>query len=83
MENLEVNNTASPAVNHPAHYNMGKLEVIDVIEAFDLNFSEGNALKYLLRYKFKNANRALQEEDLRKAIFYIERLIKNLKSPIQ
>ena len=33
-------------VDHPNHYNMGKYEVIDVIEDHDLNFNLGNVIKY-------------------------------------
>ena len=58
-------------VNHPDHY-MGKgLEVIDIVEAFDLNFNLGNVVKYLLRAgkKFQH------KEDLLKAKWYLEREI--------
>lgn len=57
-------------VNHPDHYQGNCLEVIDIIEDFDLNFLEGNVLKYLLRYKKKNG-----KEDLHKCLWYINRLI--------
>ncbi|MDY2737114.1 DUF3310 domain-containing protein, partial [Intestinibacter sp.] len=36
-------------VNHPAHYNTGKIEVIDYIEDQDLNFHLGNVVKYISR----------------------------------
>ena len=40
-------------VNHPSHYNSGKLEAIDIIEDAGMieGFCLGNALKYLLRAK--------------------------------
>ena len=64
-------------VNHPAHYqSKSGLEAIDVIKAFteDLVGIEavctGNALKYLCRWKHKNG-----VEDLKKAKWYIQRLI--------
>lgn len=60
-------------VNHPLHYQGRNLEVIDVIESFDLNFSLGNAVKYILRAG-KKANR---NEDLKKAIWYLQREIDN------
>lgn len=47
-------------VNHPPHYTYGKMEVI---EAFDLDFCEGNAVKYLLRYKHKNPSVKKQIEE--------------------
>ena len=36
-------------VDHPAHYQGNGIEVIDVIESFDLSFRLGNAVKYILR----------------------------------
>lgn len=64
-------------VNHPEHYVQNGMEAIDVIEAFAAgNYHRGNALKYLLRAGRKDAT----EQDLRKAIWYIEREIKVLAS---
>lgn len=65
----------SETVNHPAHYNVGSVEVIDAIEAWDLNFNLGNAVKYIARADHKD--NAL--EDLRKALWYINREIKRRK----
>lgn len=66
------------AVHHPDHYQSSTgLEVIDVIEAFtsDLSgveaFDAGNVFKYLCRWKSKNGL-----EDLKKAKWYLEHLIK-------
>jgi hypothetical protein len=58
-------------VNHPAHYKRGGMEAIDVIEAFDLGFQLGNAVKYILRAGHKGD--AL--EDLKKARWYLDREI--------
>jgi hypothetical protein len=60
------------AVNHPDHYNQGTIEVIDFIEAWGLTFSEGSVVKYVTRYRYKGK----PVEDLKKARFYIDRLIK-------
>ena len=60
-------------INHPPHYNIGKYEVIDVIEDWRLGFCLGNALKYLARAGRKDP--AKMEEDLRKAIWYLKREI--------
>lgn len=49
------------------HYKKHVIQVWDIIDAYDLNFWEGNALKYLLRQK---GNRV---EDLQKAIHYLEK----------
>ena len=56
-------------VNHPEHYNHG-IECIDYIESHDLNFNEGNVVKYVTRHKYKNGL-----EDLKKARFYLDREI--------
>lgn len=62
-------------VNHPKHYNMGKFEVIDVIEDWNLGFHTGNAVKYIARAKYKNN----EIEDIKKAIWYLERHLKKIK----
>ena len=61
-------------VNHPQHYNKG-IEAIDIIESWDLNFSLGNAIKYILRAPHKSN----QIEDLKKAKWYVEREIERLE----
>lgn len=61
-------------VNHPDHYQGVKYEAIDIIEDFGLNFSLGNAIKYILRAGHKDPQ--LKKEDLRKAIWYLERELK-------
>ena len=68
-------------VSHPPHYQSSTgLETIDVIEAFtsDLTGTEavctGNVLKYTCRWKHKNG-----VQDLKKAKWYLDRLIKHLE----
>ena len=61
-------------VKKPMHYNQG-IEPIDIIESWDLNFSLGNAIKYILRSPYKGK----QIEDLEKARWYIDREINRLK----
>ncbi|GAG09064.1 unnamed protein product [marine sediment metagenome] len=63
------------AVNHPDHYNAGKYEVIDVIEDWDLEFHEGNVVKYVGRAKHKEK----RLEDLKKAAWYLQRKIELLE----
>lgn len=58
-------------VNHPRHYNQGKIEVIEFIEDQKLDYHLGNALKYICRAGVKDA--ATYNQDLRKAIWYIQR----------
>lgn len=60
------------SVDHPSHYAEGrKYEPIVVIEAWGLGFNLGNALKYISRAGRKDP--AKIEEDLRKAVWYIDR----------
>lgn len=67
-------------VQHPAHYTQGKIECIDCIKAAIINktgikaFCVGNAIKYLFRYENKNGL-----EDVKKAQWYINRLIQELE----
>lgn len=64
-------------INHPSHYNDGKIEVIDFIEDKQLNFHRGNAVKYIARAGKKDKSKEV--EDLKKAQWYIEREIKRLE----
>ena len=58
-------------MNHPPHYTVGGLEVIDFIEAKQLSYHLGNVVKYIVRAGHKGD--ALQ--DLQKARWYLERAI--------
>jgi hypothetical protein len=61
------------AINHPSHYNQGKIEVIEFIEDKNLGFHLGNAVKYISRAGKKDP--AKEIEDLKKAVWYVERQI--------
>ena len=65
-------------VNHPEHYNKGGIEVIEFIEAWELNFSRGSAVKYICRAGIKDPENEI--EDLKKAVWYIEREIGRIKN---
>ena len=73
----------SDPVNCPDHYNAGKLECIDAIEASMSveafkGYLKGNVEKYVWRMAYKG--RAV--EDLRKAAWYLNRLIQTeVKNP--
>ena len=62
-------------VNKPPHYNASDVECIDAIaaatgsEGFEF-YLQGNILKYIWRYRFKNGT-----EDLKKARWYLDKLI--------
>jgi len=67
-------------VNHPSHYGgeSNLYEAIKIIEAYNLNFSLGNVIKYTLR-----AGRKENEiEDLEKAVWYLNRHLTNLKEKV-
>ena len=57
------------------HYKQGKIEVIDLIESYNLNFNLGNAVKYIARCNYK----CDKISDLNKAIWYINRELNNTK----
>lgn len=61
-------------INEPPHYTAGRFECIDVIEdqGHGRGFCYGNAIKYLIRAPHKGSELA----DLKKASWYVARLIK-------
>ena len=64
-------------VNSPSHYNSGTVECIDAIEAMlspeeYTGYLRGNSLKYRWRFRYKGK----PVEDLRKANWYEDRLLK-------
>jgi hypothetical protein len=67
--------TPKESVNHPEHYQGKGIEVIDIIEAFELNFSLGNSIKYILRAD-KKGNK---KQDLEKAIWYLNNELNKFK----
>ena len=69
----------SDPVNHPAHYTQGGIECIEAIEASMskeafAGYLKGNMLKYVWRYQHKGG-----VEDLRKAQWYLNRLIEEVE----
>ena len=64
-------------VNHPEHYGGDQpYEAINVIEAWELDFSLGNVVKYISRAGKKDPSNEL--EDLQKAQWYLQRRIDSL-----
>lgn len=69
----------SDQVNHPSHYTQYRVEVLDIIEDATKGIDGieavclGNIIKYVLRYRFKNG-----VQDLKKARFYLDKLIATL-----
>ena len=67
-------------INNPIHYG-GKenvYETIKVIDNWELDFLLGTVIKYISRAGKKDPTKKL--EDLKKALFYLERKIKNLEN---
>lgn len=66
-------------VNHPTHYGGSEnvYEAIKVIEAWELDFHLGNTVKYISRAGKKDTDKELQ--DLKKALWYLQRKIDNLE----
>ena len=67
-------------VNHPPHYNKAGIETIDAIKAMTGDgfefYLQGNIMKYLWRYRYKNG-----VEDLKKAEWYLAKLIEVVDVP--
>lgn len=69
----------SDMVSHPKHYTQGGIECIDALKAATVGkhgieaVCVANVIKYLWRYEEKNG-----AEDVRKARWYIERLLKEM-----
>ena len=63
------------AIDHPAHYAGGGIEVIDALEAWQLDFHLGNVVKYIARAGKKGD--LLQ--DLKKAQWYLARRIAQIE----
>lgn len=72
---MRLDKAAGDVVNHPSHYETGEYECIEVMEeVFGREAVESfcvcNAFKYLYRHKRKN-----RVEDLKKARWYLDRVI--------
>lgn len=68
----------SDMVNSPPHYNKSGIECIDAIRAATEDgyeyYLQGNIMKYLWRYRYKNGT-----EDLKKAQWYLDKLIEEVE----
>ncbi len=70
---------ATEQINHPQHYGGADnpYEAIKVIEAWELDFTLGNTVKYISRAGKKNPQKEL--EDLKKAAWYLNRKIEQME----
>lgn len=65
-------------VNHPKHYqHPSGVEAIDICE--ELSFNVGNALKYMMR---SGRKRGEENEDPKKAAWYLRREVESLASDV-
>lgn len=78
-----LSNDVDQNVQHPIYYGGADdpYEAIKVIEAWNLGFHLGNTVKYISRAGKKDGNSATQ--DLRKAMFYLNRKIELLEKQDQ
>ena len=83
-EEVKMDGGSTDMVSHPKHYNQGGIECIDALKAATVGkrgieaVCVANIIKYLWRYEEKNGI-----EDIRKAKFYIEHLLKELEESQQ
>ena len=68
-------------VNHPRHYNINwkgdqAIETYEYINSWEMGYAEGNIIKYVSRHKYKGK----PLEDLRKAQWYLTKLIEQYES---
>lgn len=76
-----------PTPKHDRQIWLSELQVIDIIELFDLNYHRGNVAKYMFRAGRKGElgyTETLKEiEDLEKSVWYLQREIERLKDGIK
>ena len=77
INGVVLKNSENDPVNRPSHYTDGKIEVIDFIEDKKLGFCLGNAIKYIARAGKKDTDKEAQ--DIKKAIWYLNRYLKELE----
>ena len=68
-------------IKHPSHYFRFKIEPITFIMQNGIPYAEGNAIKYICRWRYKHDTKEAQIEDLKKAKQYIDLLIEQETQP--
>ena len=64
-------------VTQPPPYFRFKIEPITFIMQNDIPYAEGNAIKYICRWRFKHKTKEAQIEDLKKAKQYIDLILEH------
>jgi Protein of unknwon function (DUF3310) len=75
MPEIEKSALLAHHAHNGQHYKQMKIEPLQYIEENKLGFHEGNVIKYVSRWRQKDGL-----DDLKKAKFYIERLIELAES---
>ncbi len=78
---LREDKTYGDDVDSPFHYNKGSIECVDAIEAASTKeefegYVRANVLKYVWRFRYKD-----NIKDLKKARWYLDKLIDSLMKP--
>ena len=68
-------------IKHPSHYFRFKIEPITFVMQNNIPYAEGNAIKYICRWRYKHDTKEAQIEDLKKAKQYIDLLIEQETQP--
>ncbi len=76
MSKIEPTLNETDLITNPPHYTNGSIEPIDFITSNNMNFLEGNVVKYLTRYPYKGSSVA----DLHKCRFYLNKLIAEIET---
>ena len=66
----------SEQIDHPRHYNLGRIEVVDFVEDQKLDFFRGSIIKYVVRAGHKTPDALV---DLKKAKWYLDYYIKKIE----
>ena len=61
------------------HYTKG-IETIHYIKSWQMSYAQGNIVKYVSRYNLKHQHKEHQIQDLKKALWYLEDMIKDLEA---
>lgn len=70
LDGLPQETSTADNINCPAHYTKG-IECFDYVVSHNMDFPQGNVIKYVTRFRHKGT----PLEDLKKAEWYLKRLI--------
>tara|TARA_R110000765_G_scaffold16624_1_gene46493 strand:- start:542 stop:901 length:360 start_codon:yes stop_codon:yes gene_type:complete len=73
LRRQQIEHLTTDCTDKPWHYNRG-IQTTDYICSWGMDFCEGNIVKYITRWKYKDGL-----EDLKKARWYIDKLIADIE----